>query len=36
VENPPVNALSQPLRQGLWDVVETLDADPSIKAVILI
>lgn len=36
MENPPVNALSQPLRQGLWDVVETLDADPSIKAVILI
>jgi len=36
VENPPVNALSQSLRQGLWEAVETLDADPSTKAVVLI
>jgi 3-hydroxyacyl-CoA dehydrogenase len=35
VDNPPVNALSQTLRQGLWDAAETLDADPDIKAVVL-
>ena len=28
VDNPPVNALGQALRQGLWDAVGTLDADP--------
>ena len=27
VDNPPVNALSQALRQALWDAAETLDAD---------
>ena len=36
VDNPPVNALGQVLRQGLWDAVGTLDADPSIRAVVLI
>ena len=36
VNNPPVNALGQALRQGLWDAVETLDADPSVRAVVLI
>lgn len=36
VDNPPVNALGQPLRQGLWDAVGTLDADPAIRAVVLI
>ena len=36
VNNPPVNALGQALRQGLWDAVGTLDADPSIRAVVLI
>lgn len=35
VDNPPVNALSQALRQGLWDAVGTLDADPAVAAVIL-
>ncbi|MDQ1901527.1 3-hydroxyacyl-CoA dehydrogenase NAD-binding domain-containing protein [Paracoccus sp. WLY502] len=36
VDNPPVNALSQALRRGLWDAVETLDADPQVRAVVLI
>lgn len=36
VDNPPVNALGQALRQGLWDAVGTLDADPAIRAVVLI
>ncbi|UXU76669.1 MULTISPECIES: 3-hydroxyacyl-CoA dehydrogenase NAD-binding domain-containing protein [unclassified Paracoccus (in: a-proteobacteria)] len=36
VDNPPVNALSQALRQGLWDAVATLDADPDVRGVVLI
>lgn len=36
VDNPPVNALGQALRQGLWDAVAALDADSSVKAVVLI
>ena len=36
IDNPPVNALSQALRQALWDAAETLDADPSVRAVVLI
>lgn len=34
-DNPPVNALSQALRQALWDAAEALDADPSVDAVVL-
>ncbi|WP_151719649.1 3-hydroxyacyl-CoA dehydrogenase NAD-binding domain-containing protein [Gemmobacter serpentinus] len=36
VDNPPVNALGLALRQGLWEAVDTLDADPDIAAAILI
>ena len=36
VDNPPVNALSQALRQGLWDAVGALDADAGVRAVVLI
>lgn len=36
VDNPPVNALGQSLRQALWDAVDTLDGDPAIRAVVLI
>ncbi|MDP9811456.1 3-hydroxyacyl-CoA dehydrogenase [Rhizobium tibeticum] len=36
IDNPPVNALSQALRQDLWNAAETLDADPSVRAVVLI
>ncbi|MFC5739854.1 3-hydroxyacyl-CoA dehydrogenase NAD-binding domain-containing protein [Sinirhodobacter huangdaonensis] len=36
VDNPPVNALSQALRQGLWEAVATCDADPEVQAVVLL
>lgn len=36
IDNPPVNALSQALRQGLWDAVSSLDADPQVRAVVLV
>ena len=36
VDNPPVNALSQALRQGLVEAVAQLDADATVKAVVLI
>lgn len=36
VDNPPVNALGQALRQGLWDAVATLDADAGVRAVVLL
>lgn len=35
VDNPPVNALSQAVRQDLLDAAEALDSDPSVKAVVL-
>ena len=35
VDNPPVNALSQAVRQGLWDMVDRLDQDANVKAVVL-
>ncbi len=34
-DNPPVNALSQPVRAGLLAAIEALDADPSVRAVVL-
>ena len=36
VDNPPVNALSQAVRQGLIEAVHTLDDDPDVAAVVLI
>ncbi len=36
IDNPPVNALSQTVRQDLCNATETLDADPSVRAVVLI
>jgi 3-hydroxyacyl-CoA dehydrogenase len=36
VDNPPVNALSQALRQSLWNAAESLDADPAVDAVVLL
>lgn len=36
VDNPPVNALSQALRQALVDTVTELDADAGVKAVVLL
>ncbi len=35
VDNPPVNALSQAVRQGLWDAAEALDADADLRGVVL-
>ncbi|OWV84485.1 3-hydroxyacyl-CoA dehydrogenase NAD-binding domain-containing protein [Rhizobium sp. R693] len=36
IDNPPVNALSHAVRQDLWNAAETLDTDPSVRAVVLI
>ena len=36
IDNPPVNALGQALRQQLWDAVAALDADAAVQAVLLI
>ncbi|MCP8938477.1 3-hydroxyacyl-CoA dehydrogenase NAD-binding domain-containing protein [Alsobacter sp. SYSU M60028] len=36
VDSPPVNALSQAVRQGLWDAAEALDADASVEGVVLV
>lgn len=36
IDNPPVNALSQALRQDLIEAVATLDADETVKAVVLL
>lgn len=35
IDNPPVNALSQAVRQGLLDAVTALDGDPDVSAVVL-
>jgi 3-hydroxyacyl-CoA dehydrogenase len=35
-DNPPVNALSQPLRAALAAAIESLDADPAVRAIVLI
>jgi 3-hydroxyacyl-CoA dehydrogenase len=36
LDNPPVNALSRELREGIWNAVETLDNDQEVRAVVLI
>ncbi|MCZ4126930.1 3-hydroxyacyl-CoA dehydrogenase NAD-binding domain-containing protein [Stutzerimonas balearica] len=36
VDNPPVNALSQPVRQGLQQAFQAADADPEVQAVALV
>jgi 3-hydroxyacyl-CoA dehydrogenase len=36
IDNPPVNALTQPLRAALRIAVEAADLDPSIRAIVLI
>ncbi|MBM3560061.1 MAG: 3-hydroxyacyl-CoA dehydrogenase [Alphaproteobacteria bacterium] len=35
LDNPPVNAFDQPLRQGLFDAVVALDGDPAVKAIVI-
>ena len=36
IDNPPVNAISLAVRQGLWDAVEQTEADATVAAVALI
>ncbi|MCL2777930.1 MAG: 3-hydroxyacyl-CoA dehydrogenase NAD-binding domain-containing protein [Polyangiaceae bacterium] len=36
IDNPPVNALAQAVRQSLLDAANALDADPHVRAVILL
>ncbi len=36
VDNPPVNALSQAVRQGLWDAAEAIDRDEDVQVAVLI
>jgi 3-hydroxyacyl-CoA dehydrogenase len=35
IDNPPVNALSQPVRQGLMNAVKVIEADETIKGAVL-
>lgn len=35
IDNPPVNAVGQAVRQGLWDAVPVLEEDASVQAVVL-
>ena len=35
-DNPPVNALAQPVRAALAEAVEALDADAAVRAIVLI
>ena len=35
IENPPVNALAQPVRAALLSAIESLDADPAIAAIVV-
>ncbi len=36
IQNPPVNALSHAVRQGLWDVMDRAEADNDVRAVLLV
>ncbi|MEO0865696.1 MAG: 3-hydroxyacyl-CoA dehydrogenase NAD-binding domain-containing protein, partial [Pseudomonadota bacterium] len=36
VRNPPVNALSQAVRQGLWDGMDRAEADDGVRAVLIV
>ncbi|WP_299152426.1 3-hydroxyacyl-CoA dehydrogenase NAD-binding domain-containing protein [uncultured Tateyamaria sp.] len=36
VQNPPVNALSQAVRQGLWDMMDRAEADIGVRAVLIV
>ncbi len=35
IDNPPVNALAQPVRAALLAAIESLDGDPSIRAIVI-
>ncbi len=36
IQNPPVNALSQAVRQGLWDAMDRAEAEEGVKAVVIV
>ncbi|WP_299142787.1 3-hydroxyacyl-CoA dehydrogenase NAD-binding domain-containing protein [uncultured Tateyamaria sp.] len=36
VQNPPVNALGQAVRQGLWDGMDRAEADDGVRAVLIV
>ncbi|NNE53979.1 MAG: 3-hydroxyacyl-CoA dehydrogenase [Sulfitobacter sp.] len=36
IQNPPVNALSQAVRQGLWDAMDRAEADEGVRAVVIV
>ncbi|WP_170423817.1 3-hydroxyacyl-CoA dehydrogenase NAD-binding domain-containing protein [Ruegeria arenilitoris] len=36
IDNPPVNAISQAVRQGLKDAVSTVESDPEVKAAVIL
>ncbi|MDF1728409.1 MAG: 3-hydroxyacyl-CoA dehydrogenase NAD-binding domain-containing protein [Sulfitobacter sp.] len=36
IQNPPVNALSQAVRQGLWDAMDRAEADDGVRAVLIL
>ncbi|HEX7416956.1 MAG TPA: 3-hydroxyacyl-CoA dehydrogenase NAD-binding domain-containing protein [Steroidobacteraceae bacterium] len=36
IDNPPVNALSQAVRAGLWDCIGRAEADPDIDAIVVL
>ncbi|MEO0379473.1 MAG: 3-hydroxyacyl-CoA dehydrogenase NAD-binding domain-containing protein [Pseudomonadota bacterium] len=36
VQNPPVNALSHAVRQGLWDTMDRAEADTGVRAVLIV
>jgi len=36
VQNPPVNALSHAVRQGLWDGMDRAEADAGVRAVLIV
>lgn len=36
IQNPPVNALSHAVRQGLWDAMDRAEADEGIRAVLIV
>ena len=35
IDNPPVNAASQAVRQGLWDAICAVDSNPGISAIVI-
>ncbi|MCX7560441.1 3-hydroxyacyl-CoA dehydrogenase NAD-binding domain-containing protein [Sulfitobacter sp. F26204] len=36
IRNPPVNALSHAVRQGLWDAMDRAEADSGVRAVLIV